>query len=657
MEVTNLIPNQWYCVTVSEACTITAKDGTGFTQTLKECSKAGQYMVKTISDKLNIDDDHHALVEGPFKVAPAGGLGGGEFDGHLNGNLYVGNGDEPAVAAVCTLTLGNLTTGGTLADSNGQSVELEAPHKYATGTVSISDATAAGTLTIDDWSKEWEAKTDAKASGTFATMAADGEVITVTNGGVDYPVSVPAYPDYESVDGWNAAFTAAGCGIVCTAVEAIGEVVVSVEAAETGEAGNSIVISVENYEPVTLAGGSTARTAVDVFNDIHNDADCPVGVSLDADELGLGFTAKEYGVNDTISAEGDMFSNWSGMSGGHGDYTVAELVTAIADEFDDITPAAGETEGTITLTANVAGAAANSITYTATGCFGGGTVKQGSTTRGKNAVEQTAFKIYLNGEEFTGGSVTIDPTPTQGSTNAVSSGGVYAALEGKQASLTAGDGIALTGGTIAVDSSGTVASGDTLPVSGETVAAALGDYLPLSALAAATLVTGNWTFAGNIVFSNTSGINVKGHNYGFVDDGNWYNAPSGFYIWGNNYPSNRPHQISIGLSLTARTGLNVTEILTTENNDEGSRCVGLVQPSIRANGITRDNAIIYHRCTKSGSVYTYHEIDFGMGEYPVRLKGASVSLVVKSNTAGVDDTVLTLDAVKLQKLIDFIETL
>ena len=429
MEVTRLIPNQWYCVTVSEACTITAEDGTGYTQTLKECSKAGQYMVKTISDKLTIDDDSHALVEGPFKVAPAGGLGGGEFDGHLDGNFYVGNGDEPAVAAVCTLTLGDLATGGTLEDSNGQSVELEAPQKYATGTVSISDATAAGTLTIGEWSKEWEAKADAKASGTFSTLAAEGEVMTVTNGGVDYPVSVPDYDQATSVDAWNAAFTEAECGIVCTAVEAIGEVVVSVEAAEAGEAGNSIVISVENYEPVTLAGGSTARTAVDVFTDIHNDEDCPVGVSLDADEQGLSFIAKEYGVNDEIAITGSLFSDAVGMSGGHGDYTVAELVTAISGEFSDITPAAGETEGTITLTASTAGKAANAIVYMSTGCFGGETVKQGSTTRGKDAVEQTDYKIYLNGEELFGESTVVVDVVEANNANAVTSNAVFNAIQ------------------------------------------------------------------------------------------------------------------------------------------------------------------------------------------------------------------------------------
>ena len=408
--------NHVYTLTCDNACEVYDVD----TDRLIHVHHAGevQSQFTAIGMKVRLTDDTAHITE-LFNGAPAGNGGGGYIESDLN----VGHGASAAVAAVCTLTLGDLAAGGTLADSNGQSVELEAPHKYATGTVSIPDATAAGTLTIGEWSKAWESKTYAKASGTFATMAAEGEVITVTNDWVDYPVAVPDYPDYESVDGWNAAFTEAGCGIVCTAVEAVGEVVVSVEAAEVGESGNGIVISVENYEPVTLAGGSTARTAVDVFNDIHEDPDCPVGVSLDADEGELGFTAKEYGVNDEIAITGGMFSDAVGMSGGHGDYSVAELVTAIEGGFNDITPAAGEAEGTITLTANTAGTAANSITYTAKRCFGSGTVKQGSTTRGKNAVAQTAFKIYLNGAEL---DVEPAPTPTALTpTTAMKNGGVY----------------------------------------------------------------------------------------------------------------------------------------------------------------------------------------------------------------------------------------
>lgn len=382
-----LIPNIWYTITPETDCDLATPNGISI-----HLPAGIQYF--HYADCVSIDITGTATVtQNPplFKPASASALGGG----YIESNLHIGHGAADAVAAQCTLTLGDLATGGKLEDSNGQSVELENPHKYAEGSVAFRDATEACTLTIGEWSKEWTEKKDAKAYGTFSLMG-DEDAIAVTNGGDEYSVLVPA--NYAtSVDDWNAAFTAAGCGIVCTAVDAHGEVEVSVEAAEVGEAGNGFVISVGNYEPVTLDGGSTARTAADVFLDIHEDPDCPVDVTLDADEQGLGFTAREYGVNDTISAEGDMFSNWSGMSGGHGDYTVAELVTAISGGFNDITPTAGETEGTIVLTADTPGAAANSITYTASGCFGGGTVKQGSTTRGRNAVAQTDYEIILNG--------------------------------------------------------------------------------------------------------------------------------------------------------------------------------------------------------------------------------------------------------------------
>lgn len=381
-------PGTWYCFFCTAPATVTAEID-GEYVTLAVLDSGGKESFCAPAESISVETD------GKFRVLPTKASAGASGGGIFHSNLHVGHGASAAVAAVCTLTTGDLGTGGTLEDSNGQSVELEAPHKYAEGGAAFRDATEACTLTIGEWSKAWEEKNDAKASGVFSIMG-DVDTISVTNGEDEYSVQVPANYD-TSADDWTAAFAAAGCGIVCTAVDTHGETEVSVEAAEVGEAGNSIVISVENYEPVTLDGGSTARTARDVYNDILEDADCPVDVTLDADEQGLGFTAREYGVNDAISAEGDMFSNWSGMGGGHGDYTVAELVTAIGGGFDDITPAAGETEGTITLTANTAGAAANAITYTATGCFGGGTVKQGSTTRGRNAVEQTDYEIILNG--------------------------------------------------------------------------------------------------------------------------------------------------------------------------------------------------------------------------------------------------------------------
>ena len=644
MEVTKLIPNQWYCVTVSEACTITAKDGTGFTQTLKECSKAGQYMVKTISDKLTIDDDDHALVEGPFKVAPTGGLGGGEFDGHLNGSLYVGNGNEPAVAAVCTLTLGDPATGGTLTDSNGQSVELETPHTYAVGTVSIADATAAGTLSIGEWSRTWEAAPGARAAGWLQLAAGAGTFLV--NG-----VVVNNPENYTDVEAWNAMLEP--CGVFCTdeAIE-LGSPKINIAAIEYGEAGNSITLeAVGEYFSVsgpTLTGGANGRTLRDVYNDILEDADCPVDVTLDADELGLSFTAREYGVNDAISAEGDMFSNWSGMSGGHGDYTVAELVSAIAGEFEDITPTAGEVEGTITLTANEAGAAANAITYTASGCFGSGTVKQGSTTRGKNAVEQTAFKIYLNGEEFTGGSVTIDPAPTQGSTNAVSSGGVYSALQGKQNSLTAGDGISLTGGTIAVDASGAVAAGDTLPVSGDTVGAALDGYLPLKA-GVAPEVKGNVTFSGTVLVASNS-LNTKYNGKNIFFGGAHKNAPigsgQGIYLRGVDQYSTGGVCFQLG-----NTYVNNFYIGMTNSYAEGMGTSGMAWRRQNSGGtIPNDKCFV---------LAVDRALSFGETSTETALRGKTLELRVcdQTDTTGASDTVLTLDAAKLQKLIDFIDTL
>lgn len=429
MQIEKTTPSVWYCITCTAPATVSAELN-GLPVILVSLDQEGQATFCAPTKEVTIETD------GEYTVRPTEAPGGQPFGGYVNRNLTIGHGAAAAVAAQCVLTPGDLATDGTLADSNGQRVELENPHMYAEGYLVFRDATEAGTLTIGEWSKAWEEKKDAKASGTFALMV-DEETISVTNGEDEYSVQVPANYD-TSVDDWTAAFAAAGCGIVCTAVEAHGETEVSVEAAEAGEAGNGFVISVGSYEPVTLAGGSSARTAVDVFNDIHEDPDCPVGVSLDADEQGLGFTAKEYGVNDEIAVTGSLFSDAAGMSGGHGDYSVAELVTAIAGEFDDITPAAGETEGTITLTANDAGAAANAITYTATGCFGSGTVKQGSTTRGKNAVEQTAFKIYLNGEELD-----VEPAPAPAAltpTTKMRNGGVYtvdAAYEATTLSLPA----------------------------------------------------------------------------------------------------------------------------------------------------------------------------------------------------------------------------
>ena len=431
-------PGTWYCFFCTAPATVTAEID-GEYVTLAVLDSEGKESFCAPAESISIETD------GKFRVLPTKASAGTSGGGYFHSNLNVGHDASAAVAAVCTLTLGDPATGGTLADSNGQSVELENPHKYAEGSVAFRDVTEACTLTIGEWSKEWEAQPRRDANMILTPLESyDGEEtpykFSVTNeyktcefewyapaGSAVQDLKV-AINDEDGTPHWSD-----GPPLVVASINDEGKLVLTANA--FGAQGNGIKVTPSDNTPFELSeeveftNGQDARTAVDVFNDIHEDQDCPVGVSLDADEQGLGFVAKEYGVNDAISAVGDMFANWSGMSGGHGDYSVAELVTAIAGEFEDITPAAGEAAGTITLTANTPGAAANAITYTASGCFGGGTVKQGSTTRGKNAVEQTAFKIYLNGEEFTGGgSITVDPVPTQGSPNAVSSDGVYTAL-------------------------------------------------------------------------------------------------------------------------------------------------------------------------------------------------------------------------------------
>ena len=405
MQIEKTTPAVWYCITCTAPVTVSAELN-GLPVILVSLDQEGQTTFCAPTREVTVETD------GTYSVLPTEAPGGQPFGGYVNRNLTIGHGAADAVKAVCTLTLRDLATGGSLTDSNRQSVELAAPHAYAEGYLEFRDATEACTLSIGEWSMTWEEKTDAKASGTFYIMP-DEETISVTNGEEEYPVQVPNDP--TSVAGWNQSFTAAGCGIVCTATDPHGEIDVSVEAAEVGEDGNGIEIAVGSCEPVTLAGGSTARTKQDVVDALNGGADCPVHASLDADEEAISLTAKVYGVNDAISATGDMFSNWSGMSGGHGDYTVAELATAIEGGFSDITPTAGEVEDSIILTSNTPGAAANAITYTATGCFGSGTVKQGSTTRGKNAVAQTDFEIILNGNQ---------PRPLTPAT-AMKNGGVY----------------------------------------------------------------------------------------------------------------------------------------------------------------------------------------------------------------------------------------
>lgn len=247
-----------------------------------------------------------------------------------------------------------------------------------------------------------------------------------------------------------------------------------------------------------------------------------------------------------------------------------------------------------------------------------------------------------------GGQITVDPAPTQGSENAVSSGGVYTALQGKQNSLTAGDGIALTGGTIAVDASGAVAADDTLPVSGETVAAALQGYLP-TAEGVAPEVKGNVTFSGSVlVASNNFKTKYDGKNIFFGGDHNYSPIGSAQGIYFRRVDSYGPGSVCFQLG----------------NSYVNNFYIGMTNSAVEGMGTSRmswrhqqyENIMPNNKCFV---LAVDRALSFGETSTDTALRGKTLELRVcdQTDTTGASDTVLTLDAAKLQKLIDFIDTL
>ena len=531
-----LLPHLWYTISSTADCDVDCSNGISI-------HLPANFQHFLFADMESIDVSGGATVtQNPPNFTPYSESRGEEW----TADLRIGHAAADAVAAVCTLTLGDLAKGGTLTDSNGQSVELEAPHAYATGHVDIADATEAGTIAFGEHEAiEFEAQPAEKAIGYIEnTYGRPEQDIGLYINGVHI---IGSESGGDSVSAWAGFINDADCGVDAE-VDSENESRINLTAQVAGAAGNNITLKVGEgmeysaYEASgpTLTSGVDARTPQEVVDALNASEDCPAVATLahveaqdakavftplesygpgqdyqlsimendaevnswtwqaqegdgvqeivaalndDTGELWqntraveasledgkvvlrrlvfhgaasngysvrldintpfveseetpieggrdesdtITLTAKEYGVNDTIGVTGSLFSDEDGMSGGHGDYTVAELVTAISGEFSDITPAAGEAEGSITLTATTAGKAANAITYTATGCFGSGITRQGSTTRGKDAVEQTDYKIYLNGEEFSGGGAPVAPTPEPlGTTTTLLHGHVY----------------------------------------------------------------------------------------------------------------------------------------------------------------------------------------------------------------------------------------
>ncbi len=416
-----LLPHLWYTISSTADCDVECSNGISI-------HLPANFQHFLFADMESIDVSGEATVtQNPPNFTPYSESRGEEW----TADLRIGHPAADAVAAVCTLTLGDLAQGGSLTDSNGQSVELEAPHAYATGWVGIADAAAAGSIKFGEHEAiEFAAQEAAKATGYIVNTGGRPEQdIGLYINGV-HIIGSEGGGDVTSA--WAGFINEADCGVDAE-VDSENEYKINLTAQVDGEAGNDITLEVgvgvefKPYEASgpTLTGGTDARTPQDVVDILNASEDCPAVAVLDADEQGITLTAKEYGVNDEIAITGSLFELAEGMSGGHGDYSVAELVSAISGEFTDITPAAGTAEGTITLTAGTAGKAANAVTYTAAGCFGSGSTRQGSTTRGKDAVDQTDYKIYLNGNEFTGGAPAAPVPEPLGTTTTLKHGHVY----------------------------------------------------------------------------------------------------------------------------------------------------------------------------------------------------------------------------------------
>ena len=437
--------NHVYTLTCDNACDVYDVD----TGTLIHQHHAGevQSQFTAIGMKSETTDDTAILTE-LFNGATAGNGSGGGF---IESNLRIGHGAADAVAAVCTLTLGEATEEGTLVDNAGHELHLDAaPATFAHDFWAMTHPTAGGVLVVGDHTFAAVAeKADAYASGYFlidleAETQLGGTLKLMRGEEVVYSHEFAADEEGEpwTLDSVKAELEADE-DWPCTILDDESEI--DFQAPVIGESWNDVELVLEGdlfMNGAVYHGGmeygSTARTLEEALelavSTINDDEDSPIRAEVGEDALGnkgIDVYALEVGSGhdyDCTQTTGQFFQvsiDWE--SDGQDARTLDEVAAAITAEGSDfadevvVTHASGAS--TLTLTAATAGKAANAIVYTSTGCFGSETVKQGSTTRGKDAVEQTAFKIYLNGEEL---DVEPAPLPTALTpTTAMRNGGVY----------------------------------------------------------------------------------------------------------------------------------------------------------------------------------------------------------------------------------------
>ena len=448
-------PGGWYTVTGESSCRVTCRVGDGEAE-LANLPGGGQAAFQAPGFEVNVEaDGDYAVV--PSKAPSAMGLGG-RGDGYIESNLNVGHGASAAVAAQCTLTPGaDLDIGGKL-EHDGSVVELE--DQFAERDIAVSHPEYGGKLKVTD--------TDGQTLYTFDIQAAPGDfasiVLTFAQDweldGIEFALDKGDGDTLELAYSWEGDFSLEDFVEFLNSGEETsrgdfseaqtwgpGIKITLKDPDFAGAAGNAASYASRSMSPFmnedgeTFSGGGTGARDIAGLVEAMQDDDAPVEVEVNTAGTGVLLTSKLGGAAGAYNVVNvaDSGELWLGVDDAlaiANPRTPADLAGVIEEDLTLMQLAsASVSEGKIVLTAPATPTAAqyNNLEYTATGCFGGGTVKQGSTTRGKNAVAQTAFKIYLNGAEL---DVEPAPLPTALTpTTQMRNGGVYTVEAGATAQV------------------------------------------------------------------------------------------------------------------------------------------------------------------------------------------------------------------------------
>ena len=418
-----LIPNIWYTITPETDCDIDTPNGISI-----HLPAGIQYF--HFADSVSIDISGTATVtQNPplFKPASASVLGGG----YIESNLNVGHGAADAVAAQCALTPGaDLDIGGTL-EHDGSVVELES--QFAELDIAVSHPEYGGKLAVTDTGGQTLYTFDVPAApGHFASIA-----LTLAQGwelnNIEFALEKGDGDTLELAYSWEGEFILADFAdfLNSGAEGSLGDFaeaqtwgpgikITLKDPAFAGTAGNAVSYASRTMSPFTnedgetfSGGGENARDLAGLVEAMQDD-DAPVEVEANPGNDGVLLTSKVGGAAGAYTvvnaAGGDLWLGVDGTLAIATPRTLEDLAGAIEEDLTLMQLASASVSGgKIVLTAPTTPTATeyNDLVYTATGCFGDETVKQGSTTRGKDAVSKTSWQIVLNGEVLD-----VEPAPT-----------------------------------------------------------------------------------------------------------------------------------------------------------------------------------------------------------------------------------------------------